>query len=204
MKSDTKSAIIMALWQYIKQHRLQDSTDHRVIHADAGLKQVFGVADKFLFTQLPELMTANLSPEEPIVIDYEIHVDSDKHVWEFVMDIDVDVDDPIRAPMMKFISTPGHQKEISTFDQLIVHHVSQLHNHRLKRDFMQAFSNDPVTFVNEWIASQARDLNIVLGENTVNLETQRRGDFYHEPWVPEAVFSYLASKVNWVCFFLSF
>lgn len=36
----------------------------------------------------------------------------------------------------------------------------------------------------------------MLGETKVNLEDVRQTEFYKQPWVKEAVFHYLTSKVN--------
>jgi SWI/SNF-related matrix-associated actin-dependent regulator of chromatin subfamily D len=38
--------------------------------------------------------------------------------------------------------------------------IHQIYNHRLKRDFMLTFASDPVEFIQQWIASQSRDLEV--------------------------------------------
>lgn len=81
-------------------------------------------------------------------------------------------------------------------DDKIVQCVQSINNSKIKRDFLFQFSKHPVEFINKWIASQARDLEVILGESKVNLEEMRQTDFYKQPWVKEAVFHYLTAKVN--------
>ncbi|GAB5593001.1 SWI/SNF and RSC complex subunit Ssr3 [Umbelopsis nana] len=77
------------------------------------------------------------------------------------------------------------QKEILALDDKII-----------KRNFLPQFARSPVEFINKWIASQARDLEIIVGETQVNVEEMRQSDFYKQPWVKEAVFHYLTSKTQ--------
>jgi hypothetical protein len=37
-------------------------------------------------------------------------------------------------------------------------------------------------------------MEVTIGDNEVNLEWQRRAEFYKEPFMAEAVFGYLSSK----------
>lgn len=81
-------------------------------------------------------------------------------------------------------------------DDKIVQCVQSINNSKIKRDFLMEFSKEPVEFINRWVASQARDLEVILGENKINLEEIKQTDFYKQPWMREAVFHYLTTKVT--------
>jgi SWI/SNF-related matrix-associated actin-dependent regulator of chromatin subfamily D len=67
--------------------------------------------------------------------------------------------------------------------------VQSMHASVLKRDFLSAFAADPASFVQTFVASQARDLEVVLagGPADVAREDLRRAEFFRLPWVEEAV-----------------
>lgn len=105
------------------------------------------------------------------------------------------MDSAARQKMMNIISSSQVQKEIMTYDDKIVQCVQSINNSKIKRDFLLQFSKEPVEFINKWIASQARDLEIILGESKANLEEIKQTDFYKQPWMKEAIFHYLTTKV---------
>lgn len=186
----------MALWTYIKQHKLQDAEDKRLIHCDARLKQLFNNSDQVHFSQIPELINQHLSRPDPVVINYTIRVDKEQHQSPQAYDIDVEIESPVRQKMMNCLAAGQTQKEIMGLDEKIVQCVQSINNSKIKRDFLLQFSQEPVDFINKWIASQARDLEVILGESKINLEEMRRNDFYKQPWIKEAVFHYLTAKVQ--------
>ena len=59
---------------------------------------------------------------------------------------------------------------------------------------MDSFVADPVGFMNRWIASQSRDLELVLGESRQNLEETQSSEFYQQDRVQEALFHYVAER----------
>lgn len=127
-------------------------------------------------------------------------VDREFHQSRKAFDIDVELDSLLKQKMMSTVAGTNTQKEILGLDDKIVQCVQSINNSKIKRDFLLQFAGSPVEFINKWIASQARDLEIILGESQVNLEEMRQSDFYKQPWVKEAVFHYLTSKVSvWQC-----
>lgn len=210
---ETKPQIVMGIWNYCKvsagkyitraytnnwfsqNHKLQDQEDKRVIHCDNRLGQIFGYP-QLHFSQLPELIIQHLSRPDPVVIEYTIRVDKPLHQSSKAYDIDVELDSAVRQKMMHIVSSTLTQKEIMALDDKIVQCVQSINNSKIKRDFLMQFSKEPVEFINKWIASQARDLEVILGESKVNLEEMRQTDFYKQPWMKEAVFHYLTTKVR--------
>ncbi|CAG8466653.1 10824_t:CDS:10 [Acaulospora colombiana] len=193
IKEDTKSGIIMTLWQYMKHNNLQDSEDKRIINNDARLFEVFKVP-RIAFPQIPELINKHLLPVDPISIDYTIRVDKEFHQSRYAYDIEVEVDDPNKAKL-SIPTSMANQKEIQSLDDKIAQCVQSINNSKTKRDFLLNFATSPVEFINKWIASQSRDLEVILGESKVNLEEQRRSEFYKQGWVNEAIFHYTTAQM---------
>lgn len=195
VKVETKPQIVMGIWNYCKNHKLQDVEDKRLIRCDNRLAQIFGYP-QLHFSQLPELITQHLSRPDPIVIDYTIRVDKPLTQSSKCYDIEVELDSIVRQKMLHVVSSTQTQKEIMGLDDKIVQCVQSINNSKIKRDFLMQFSKEPVEFINKWIASQARDLEVILGESKLNLEQIRQTDFYKQPWMKEAVFHYLTTKVR--------
>ncbi|KAI8075195.1 hypothetical protein BC940DRAFT_287688 [Gongronella butleri] len=195
VKLDTRPQIIMELWNYIKNHKLQDNEDKRVIHCDEALKQLFG-APHIQFSALTELINPHIAPPDPIVLNYTIRVDKDFYQCPQAFDVEVELDSVLRQKMLSQVSSQQVQKQIMELDDKIVQCVQSINNSKIKRDFLLQFSKHPVEFINKWVASQARDLEVILGESKVNLEEMRQTDFYKQSWVKEAVFHYLTSKTQ--------
>lgn len=62
--------------------------------------------------------------------------------------------------MMNTVASTQVQKDIMQLDDKIVQCVQSINNSKIKRDFLLQFANHPVEFINKWIASQARDLEV--------------------------------------------
>ncbi|RCI06164.1 SWI SNF, matrix associated, actin dependent regulator of chromatin, sub d, member 1, partial [Rhizopus stolonifer] len=193
VKVETKPQIVMGIWNYCKCHKLQDVEDKRLIRCDNRLAQIFGYP-QLHFSQLPELIIQHLSRPDPIVINYTIRVDKPFHQSSKAYDIEVELDSPVRQKMIHVVSSTQTQKEIMALDDKIIQCVQSINNSKIKQDFLMQFSKEPVEFINKWIASQARDLEVILGESKTNLEEMRQTEFYKQPWMREAVFHYLTTK----------
>ncbi|KAF8475695.1 hypothetical protein BDZ91DRAFT_673610 [Kalaharituber pfeilii] len=180
-KEDTRAGIVMGLWEYVRKNKLQDPDERRTINCDAALKAIFN-QDRLYFPQIPDLTVAHLLPLEPIVLHYKIRVDKASHSAPYAYDIAVPIDDPIRAKMSAIL--PSHQyltqtREILAIDDQIATIVQAINHSKAKRDFWMNMALDPKGFVDRWVASQKRDLEVILGENGgIEMEETRRKDFY--------------------------
>ncbi|KAJ3051187.1 SWI SNF, matrix associated, actin dependent regulator of chromatin, sub d, member 3 [Rhizophlyctis rosea] len=192
--TDTQTNVIMALWQYVKLHKLQDSEDKKFINCDEPLLRVIGIP-RVPFSSIPELLQRHLFPPDPVVIEYTVKVDKEFNMGQTAYDIEVEVDDPIRETMRNVAQPdPALTKEIVELDEKIGSLVQGINHCKLKRDFMLAFAKDPVGFINQWVASQSRDLEVVLGDMKIDLAELRKPDFYNDPAVHNAVFHLLRQQ----------
>ncbi|KTW31221.1 uncharacterized protein T551_01294 [Pneumocystis jirovecii RU7] len=197
IKSETRTEIIMGLWEYIKFHKLQDEEEKRIINCDNNLKEIFAM-DRIFFPKIPEIINKHLLPLDPIVIKYTICTDKDLNMSEFAYDIEVDIDDPIRQKMINILSSLSSQKKITELDDQIASVIQAINNSKVKYNFFEGFAQNPAIFIEKWLSSQSRDLEIILGDDDarerIGIEDKQRSEFYHKDWVHESVFHYLSRQ----------
>lgn len=190
---DSRMGVIQALWNYIKVNNLQDKADRRVIRADDSLRQLFG-ADQILFAKIPELVNRYLSNPDPILLFYTIDTTAPPPERPKAWDLPIKMEDVTLKARMAVVINANKEttNELVKLDEEIAYHAQALSNSHLKRTFLQSFSKDPALFIQQWLESQSRDLETVLGSGptegaTLRTEDLRRSEFFSLPWVEEAV-----------------
>ncbi|XP_021237770.1 SWI/SNF-related matrix-associated actin-dependent regulator of chromatin subfamily D member 3 isoform X6 [Numida meleagris] len=191
--TQTRSAIIQALWQYIKTNKLQDSHDKEYINCDKYFQQIFD-CPRLKFSEIPQRLTNLLLPPDPIVINHIISVDPNDQKKTACYDIDVEVEDPLKGQMSSFLLSTANQQEITALDNKIHETIESINQLKIQRDFMLSFSKDPKGYIQDLLRSQSRDLK-VMTDVVGNPEEERRAEFYHEPWSQEAVSRYFYCKI---------
>jgi SWI/SNF-related matrix-associated actin-dependent regulator of chromatin subfamily D len=62
--------------------------------------------------------------------------------------------------------------------------AQSIRSSKTKLDFLSAFAAEPRAFVQTWLESQSRDLDVVLGnEQGVREEDLKNSQFFEMPWV---------------------
>lgn len=190
----TKSDIILALWQYIKFHDLQQTEEKRNIKCDEPLRQLFG-RNTVTFPEIMELITPHLLPKEPLVINYTIDTDVENNLGETVFDLTLEFDDDINAEIAKITKHWfDNQEDIFKLDEHIALVIQQLNNTRLKREFFKQFAAHPSDFLAKWNSSQARDLKLLSGDRGFNEEEVRKSSFYTDEFMGESAHLLLARR----------
>nr|XP_015209688.1 PREDICTED: SWI/SNF-related matrix-associated actin-dependent regulator of chromatin subfamily D member 3 isoform X3 [Lepisosteus oculatus] len=192
--TQTRSAIIQALWQYVKTNKLQDAHDKEYINCDKYFQQIFD-CPRLKFSEIPQRLTNLLLPPDPIVINHVISVDPNDQKKTACYDIDVEVEDPLKGQMSSFLLSTANQQEIASLDNKIHETIESINQLKIQRDFMLSFSKDPKGYIQDWLKSQSRDLK-VMTDVVGNPEEERRAEFYHEPWSQEAVSRYFYCKIQ--------
>lgn len=132
------------------------------------------------FAEIPQRLSPLLHPPDPIVINHLISVDSAELKKTACYDIDVEVDDTLKAQMNNFLLSTASQLEIQvillfqreiiivTFfflfknlDSKIHETVESINQLKISREFFLGFAKDPQHFINKWLVSQTRDLKVV-------------------------------------------
>ncbi|XP_031423671.1 SWI/SNF-related matrix-associated actin-dependent regulator of chromatin subfamily D member 2 isoform X1 [Clupea harengus] len=192
--TQTRASIMQALWLYIKNNKLQDSHEKEYINCNRYFRQIF-TCNRMKFSEIPLKLAGLLQHPDPIVINHMISVDPNDQKKTACFDIDVEVDDPLKAQMTGFLSSTTNQQEIATLEMKIHETIESINQLKTQRDFMLSFSTNPQDFIQDWLKSQSRDLKLMT-DVAGNPEQERRTDFYQAPWVPEAVGRYVYSKVQ--------
>jgi len=117
------------------------------------------------------------------VLEYTVRVDKPYHLSSHCYDLDVEVDDPtVKTKISSLISstamssmTGSLPKQIHAHDEQIMQYIQSMNNSKTKRDFLLRFANDPSDFLERWIASQSRDLEVRI---TVSIWNWRREHLY--------------------------
>ncbi|EPY88403.1 SWI/SNF-related matrix-associated actin-dependent regulator of chromatin subfamily D member 3 isoform 3 [Camelus ferus] len=221
LHTQSRSAIVQALWQYVKTNRLQDSHDKEYINGDKYFQQIFD-CPRLKFSEIPQRLTALLLPPDPIVINHVIRplppcgfwplascggaarhqgldfpgsVDPSDQKKTACYDIDVEVEEPLKGQMSSFLLSTANQQEISALDSKIHETIESINQLKIQRDFMLSFSRDPKGYIQDLLRSQSRDLK-VMTDVAGNPEEERRAEFYHQPWSQEAVSRYFYCKIQ--------
>ena len=138
---------------------------------------------------LNDYVTQNLRPLPPVSLPYTIRVDEEFHKdpQSTVYDVQVWVDDPLRATLLPIINNAEYGdilKNVSDMDEGLGKIVQSIAVSKVKHSFLTSLGEDPANFVKSWLSSQKRDLDVIMGEaarsGTDNLaatdEWRRGGD----------------------------
>lgn len=205
VQEETRAGVLSALWGYIKHHQLLDEADHRVVRLDAPLQALFRTPT-INFHHIPEVLHRFLHPPQPIVLEYFVRTDKAEHRHPTAFDIELEMDDwALRTRqhhvLARFDANGTLSQEIATIDDQLAQAALTIRNRAAARQFFTSFAQDPHGHLNAWIASQARDLDAVLGSaetapggegdatSAVHFgsEEMRRAETFHGAWVNEAV-----------------
>lgn len=192
--TQTRQVIIQALWQYIKKHKLQDTTEREFINCDQYLTPILGVP-RLAFCDIPRFLQPLLHAPDPIVIHHVISVDPADAKKQSCYDIEVEVDDNLKSLMSNFLISSSNNQDIADLERKIHETVASIKQHSVQRDFYGGLSDSPQEFIEDWITSQSRDLQ-TMTDTQGNKEEERKADHYFATWSQEAVNRYFYSKVQ--------
>ncbi|KAK3944486.1 SWI/SNF and RSC complexes subunit ssr3 [Diplogelasinospora grovesii] len=168
MREATRQEAVMGLWEYIKLMKLQEDEEKRNFRCDDLLKRVIG-RDAGHIPLLNEYITSHLKALPPVKLPYTIRVDEEFHKdpKPTIYDVRVAVDDPLRAKLLSFIHNPQYAsmlKDVANLDDQLSVMMAGVASSKAKHTFLTSMSQDPVNFVKNWLSSQKRDLEVIMGE----------------------------------------
>ncbi|KZZ94541.1 SWI-SNF complex subunit [Ascosphaera apis ARSEF 7405] len=178
---DTRSNIIVGLYEYIRALNLQESEERRSVRCDEPLRVLFGGQEKIYFTMIPDVVAAHTSVVGDVKVPFTLRVDLPNHndnegekeskkVEETVYDISVTLPpsyDPITRTLNNILSDPSypsHLQQITSLDDQLAFIIQALGHSKAKHAFLTGYAEDPAGFIRRWISSQKRDMSIILGE----------------------------------------
>lgn len=94
-----------------KAHRLHDPEDRRYVLCDDVLQEVFGCS-RFAAADLVRLVNENVTPADPIVIDYTIKREGNWQDYRECYDLEVEVDETIPHKHPLLSGNPASLREV--------------------------------------------------------------------------------------------
>lgn len=203
IREDTRQSIVAALYAYIKEHKLMSEEDRRLVLCNDALRSIFRT-ERIAFHHIPEVVNRHLHPPNPVVLEYWVRTDKEEYKHPTAFDIEVDVEDQglrkVQDDVLQGFETRG--REIAELDDRIAQATQSLENKTSTRDFLYNFAKDPHNHIQTWTASQARDLDTILGTNYatgghlhIGTEELRRSETFNAPWVDQAVIVHEAQRM---------
>ncbi|KAH9472285.1 hypothetical protein MJO28_001865 [Puccinia striiformis f. sp. tritici] len=179
LKEASLDFIFDSIWSYIKKNNLIDSgLDKRLIRKDSNLACLFPPnVDRMPFHLISEQVRKYISVPEPVIVDYEIKVDKEDHNRAEFFDIQFSIEDPAKAHLLSIQnqlednssgptssgSLVNPTKEIIAIDEQIMDTMAKIREVKIRRDFYQKFTLDPIGFIEDWVRSQSKDLEMLFG-----------------------------------------
>lgn len=187
-QTETRQAVIFALWQYIKNNALQDPQDREYINNDEYLRKTFE-CKRMKFSEIPSKLDDLLTTPDPICINHMIvrgSGDSCRAIFHF----EVEIEDSFDTRILNHDT-----QEIRQLDEKVFSIVADIKRSITNYEFFSEFSKDPQQSINKWLASQSSDLKIMT-DQIGDADEERKADYYYQPWMQEAVCRYFYRKVQ--------
>ncbi|KAK2041149.1 SWIB/MDM2 domain-containing protein [Colletotrichum somersetense] len=171
MTEASRQEAVLAVWEYIKMMGLQEDEEKRNFRCDELLKKIVNGSDVGIIPNLNDYIQPHLSPLPPVSLPYTVRVDEAFHKdpRPTIYDIRVAIDDPLRAKLVPFVTNPAYAsalKEVVAMDEQLATLISAVASSKAKHSFFTSMSQDPANFVRNWMSSQKRDLEVIMGEAT--------------------------------------
>lgn len=198
----TRPAIVVALWQYIKLHKLQESDEKKIINNDAALQELFKVP-RMSFSDIPVLVEPYLMPPEAVTINYLIRNNRQElNVLEQVFELEVDIDDPkgTSGAGRSLALPPNLFRDLNFYEGRLRELIEALHASQTNHKLLDSFAKDPVTTAQKILRSCAKDYETLVGDLPVTLDELRSAEFYENEVVGEAVSEFLALNPRFLPF----
>jgi SWI/SNF-related matrix-associated actin-dependent regulator of chromatin subfamily D len=181
-----------------------------MINCDELLKRVFNGQSQISFANAGELLNPHLLRPDPVSIEYQLQRHSstseatlleDAEMEEgYILgrnayDVEVEIEEkPSKLPGSLSLNY-SLSKEIGDLNSQIADLISLLAKSTAKHQFYESFAADPVSFVANYVVSQSRDLECLMGEPSLHyMQLNQTDSFMKSAKVAESVYHYLQSK----------
>ena len=201
LNTSTKPNLMLLIWFYLKSKKLLDA-QARKITCNETLKEIFE-CDSMELSELPEYLSKQLSPPEPVEINYTIRITGNPK--EALQAFKLNIEDFNESQGM----VKPYEKEITELDmkvrplstlilgnnililkKKIAEAVKKINEKKRKRDFYQSFCLDPSKTLNLVLASKNNDeRSKALLQKEEEVE-ERKSEFYYHPYLNNAVEKY--------------
>ena len=203
IKQGTRTNILYHIWQYIKLNSLQDNENPCIIINNTPLQKIFKCIN-MNFESLISKLNENLKNPEPIIIEFNIKdLSYDYKKNEILKDIVIDIEDPYFNNILSFLSNYDEESllfpknlfpnsvshnevekylsQINDIDKKMNTMINILNKHKYRYEFYEAYSKDPIKFINNFIIQQ-NELIKILDENSL---IENRNDYTSSQYCKE-------------------
>jgi SWI/SNF-related matrix-associated actin-dependent regulator of chromatin subfamily D len=185
---EDRAGVMMGIWEYARSQHLQQDEDERKFACDAKLKALFN-QDAFYFPHIPQLIKPHLTSLPPVQLPYTIRVDKEYNSppadsgvqasQPTIYDVQVALEDPMQAMVYDLLRPKDaveRLQKIKDIDDQLVLLMGAIAQSKAKHAFFTSMAKDPVSFVNRWLSSQKRDLEVLLGEASRGGDEEATGE----------------------------
>ncbi|KAL8925578.1 MAG: hypothetical protein Q9208_003470 [Pyrenodesmia sp. 3 TL-2023] len=165
-KEESRRGVLIGVYEYIKAMDLQQDDEKRAVQCDDRLRRVFR-HDVLYMPNLPKLIEHHIFPLPPIVLPYTIRCNPDFHTstteppTPTIYNITFAV---TPNPSKPLLPSPSQLEQIRNYDSHLALVIQAIQHSKSKHAFMTEFEKDPVGFLKRWMASQRRDLEVIVGD----------------------------------------
>lgn len=192
LKLATRPAIVVALWQYIKLHKLQESDEKKIINNDSALQELFKV-NRMSFSDIPLLIEPHLLPPEPLTISYTIKSKQELNVLEQVFEVEIDLDDPKSSNSSRTTFLPSNIfRDLNFYEGRLKELIEALHSSKTNQKLLKSFSENPIETAQKILKNYSKDYETVVGDLPFTLDELKSSEFYESEQVTDAVTDFLA------------
>ena len=185
----TRPSVVVALWQYIKLHKLQESDEKKIINNDVALQELFKV-NRMSFSEIPVLIEPHLLPPEPLTISYVIKSRQEVNVLEQVFEVEVDLDDP-KSPSRTFLPA-NIFRDLNFYEGRLKELIEALHASKTNQKLFKSFAENPIETAQKILKNYSKDYETLVGDLPVTLDELKSAEFYESEQVIDAVTDFLA------------
>jgi hypothetical protein len=189
----TRPQVVLALWQYIKLHKLQESDEKKIINNDAALAALFA-CPKMNFSDIPVLMEPFLLPPAPLVVEWPVRPAAAEElgVHPQVFEIDVDVDGATRPFPALATASSALARDLAVYDARIRELLDAIASSQQSVRLFSAFAAEPTATATHLLQRLAADYETIVGDVPVALDELQDARFYQGEAVEQAVSEFLA------------
>jgi len=147
--------------------------------------------------QMQELIKAALGNPQPFILQHDIVVTG--HEYSPITCLDLHLEVPLEFSGVKefapvVASTDALQKELQQLDNSLAAFWHRFREHKRRRTFLTALSEDPVGCIREIVMAQGKELRIAAGKEYEAIEVMRSADLYGDKWTQDAILKYISKK----------
>jgi SWI/SNF-related matrix-associated actin-dependent regulator of chromatin subfamily D len=200
--------IASKVWNYCRTHKLvRNSPEGPVITPnealfDALLRNSDGTAsapqaEPYNTLQMQELIKRALGKPRPLILQHDIVVTGNAYSHITCLDLHLEV--PLEfagAKELAPIVAAADQldRELEQMDNALAACWHRFKEHKRRRTFLTAFSEDPVGCIREIVMTQGKELRIAAGKEYEAIEVMRSADLYGDKWTQDAILKYISKK----------